>query len=62
MRGSWFHTDCANYEDSAVSLKEPLGSVTVAAVATATATATATVTATVTAALRRVQIALGVVS
>ena len=54
MRGSWFHTNCANYEDSAVSLKEPFGSVTVAAVATATAT--------VTAALRRVQIALGVVS
>ena len=57
MRGSWFHTDCANHEDSAVSLKEPLGSVTVAAVA-----AVATATATTTAALRRVQIALGVVS
>lgn len=57
MRGSWFHTDCANHEDSAVSLKEPLGSVTVAAVA-----AVATATATTTAALRRAQIALGVVS
>lgn len=50
MRGSWFHTNCANYEDSAVSLAV----LAVAAVATATAT--------VTAALRRVQIALGVVS
>lgn len=48
MRGSWFHTNCANYEDSAVSLAV----LAVAAVATAT----------VTAALRRVQIALGVVS
>lgn len=60
MRGSWFHTDCANHEDSAVSLKEPLGSVTVAAVAAVAAVATAT--ATTTAALRRAQIALGVVS
>ena len=52
MRGSWFHTNCANYEDSAVSL----------AVLAVAAVATATATATVTAALRRAQIALGVVS
>lgn len=51
MRGSWFHTNCANYEDSAVSLA-------VLAVAAVAAVATATVTAV----LRRVQIALGVVS
>lgn len=53
MRGSWFHTDCANHEDSAVSL---------AVLAVAAVAAVATATATTTAALRRAQIALGVVS